>query len=1070
MTSYGLTDLCNEIGLTGAARSLKHIFDNAASLLRKWAKIRPGITNASQNKYKGITPYPVSNITTDYAHEWPVDFTPDSDAYGQIKALSQFVDLANDLAYDHTAWSPVSSFEVVVLSNTGTELSTNEVYNGSMDVHGDTYNHKIRCRINLSHPDAEHIGLEDVLGSTGKMAVWAVPSGSGNWKRKLNPAILSAAGGGVFDLDIATEAWEAATYTIYPLFVNGNLDQNNFSFPSNSVGVGSIIVKDVPSYPYVPLDAVIIADENQTAADVSQQTLHIPYSTGSFQLYGFNKDENGNFGTPTDVTHIWSSRSPGIVSIDPSTGLCTFQYPGTATIDLTGRQRYYASINEKTNYVILDCSITIAISISPTTVEMGTGNHTTAQVTGSVSPNNAINRRIEYTSSDSSKVSVQSGASSVESDIPITIYAVAVGSANIIAKAWGDQSKTATCAVNVRQGCTGIAITESSLILYTTSDPVTLHTNVQPNNAYNQAVSFSSSNPNVATVDANGKVTPVGVGTCTITGTTQDTYYSAQQYSDTVSVEVKNPATTLVGVRIDGYNGSIQVGTSVTLKIMGVYADGHAEDKTYANGWSGYTSIYSLSSVGTFTGIAEGNATLTATYGGFSASIPISAYIVHVTSVSLNKASTTILIGGTDQLTATVLPANANNKAVTWSSSNTSVATVSSNGLITAVGVGSCTITVTTQDGGKTATCAVTVNPIPVTGVSLNTSGQTISIGDTYQLVATVTPSNATNKAVTWSSSNTSVARVSSNGLVTAVGAGSAVITVTTQDGGYTATCNIAVPNPAPVVDGIVISGYGGAVNIGSSFTLHVYYHYSDGTTGTTDIANANNWSGYGNNFSISGSGTFTATYEGSCYITYSTGGYTAQVYATASRYVSSIAITSYSTPVALGSGAVQWGITATWRYATNGYTTTTPTSGVTWSSDNSGIASVNSSGQVSPVAVGSTTIRASYGGQPASQSVTVTSQALSLTLSSYSVSMQDSSIDLSVSVTATEGATINVTSTNENLLYATYVSTTKLIRLTARGNASHDTTVNVTVTASKTGYSSVTKNLAVTILTDEPV
>ena len=718
MTSYGLTDLCNEIGLTGAARSLKHIFDNAASLLRKWAKIRPGITNANQNKYKGITPYPVSNIVNDYAHEWPVDFTPDSDAYGQIKALSQFVDLAHDLAYDHTAWSPVSSFEVVVLSNTGTELSTNEVYNGSMDVHGDTYNHKIRCRINLSHPDAEHIGLEDVLGSTGKMAVWAVPSGSGNWKRKLNPAILSAAGGGVFDLDIATEAWEADTYTIYPLFVNGNLEQNNFSFPSNYVGVGNIVVKDVPSYPYIPLDAVIICDANQVAADVSQQTLHIPYTTGSFQLYGFNKDENGNVGTPTDVTHIWSSRSPGIISVDPSTGLCTFQYPGQATIDLTGRQRYYAAINEKTNYVILDCSITIAISISPTTVEMGTGNHTSAQVTGSVSPSNAINRRIEYTSSDSTKVSVQSGASSVESGVPITIYAVAVGSANIIAKAWGDQSKTATCAVNVRQGCTGLAITESSLILYTTSDPVTLHTNVQPNNAYNQAVSFSSSNPNVATVDANGKVTPVGVGTCTITGTTQDTYYSAQQYSDTVSVTVNNPSPTVVGVRILGYSG--------------------------------------------------------------------------------------------------------------------------------------------------------------------------------------------------------------------------------------------------------------GGVNIGSSLVLHAYELLSNGQYGN-EVTNASNWTYNGNYFSLSGAGTFTAIYEGSTDITFTYNGMSDTLHQVpANRYVSSIAITSYSTPVALGSGAVQWGITATWRYATNGYTTTTPTSGVSWSSDNSGIASVNSSGQVSPVAVGSTTIRASYGGQSASHAIVV--------------------------------------------------------------------------------------------------
>lgn len=718
MTSYGLTDLCNEIGLTGAAQSLKYIYDNAASLLKKWSKIRPGITDATQNRYKGITPYPVNNITTDYNKNWPVDFTPDSDAYGPIKALSQFVDLANNLVYKHNNWEPATSFEVVVVSNGGAELSTNEVYNGSIDVHGDTYDHTIRCRIyNLNHPDAEHIGLEDVLGATGRMAVWAVPSGSGPWKRKPNPAVLTAVGGGVFDLDIASEAWEADTYTIYPLFVNGASQENNFSFPSAGIGVGSIVVKNVPDYPFIALDSVIICDDNQVAADVSQQTLHIPFSIGSFQLHGFNKDVNGNIGTPTDVTHGWSSRNTGVVTVDPNTGLCTFVSAGQATIDLTGYQHYFATLLSKSNWVVIDCTVVITISINPTTVEMGTGNHTSAQVTGSVAPINAINRRINYTSSNTNVVQVQNGTT-VESDIPVTINAIAVGSANVIAKAYGDQSKTATAVVNVRQGCTGLAITEATLALYLNGDPVTLHTNVQPNNAYNQAVTFESSNPGVATVDANGKVTPVGVGTCIITGKTQDTYYSAQQYSDTVSVTVSNPT---------------------------------------------------------------------------------------------------------------------------------------------------------------------------------------------------------------------------------------------------------------PVIDGIVISGYGGAVNIGSSFTLHVYYHYSDGTTGTTDIANANNWSGYGNNFSISGTGTFTATAEGSCIITYTVGGYTASVYATASRYVSSIAITTYQTPVTLGSSAVAWGITATWRIATNSYTTTTPaSSSVSWSSDNANIASVNSSGQVSPVAVGSTTIRASYGGMSASQAIVV--------------------------------------------------------------------------------------------------
>ena len=545
---------------------------------------------------------------------------------------------------------------------------------------------------------------------------------------------------------------------------------------------------------------------------------------------------------------------------------------------------------------------------------------------------------------------------------------------------------------------------------------------------------------------------------------------------------MKDPAQTITGIVIRGYSGGgVAIGDSITLHVYYQYYDGHIGnvDIAVANNWveQSYDQYFDLSGTGTFTAKSVGNPTIQyhhSTYGTVGQSV--SVYSVAVTGVTLNTNLVEIHTGDTYQLVATVAPSNATDKRVTWSGGMNRVWSIDANGLISANGdlEGGGYATVTTVDGNKTAQAEVRVTYIYPTSVTLNSSGETISIGNTFQLTATVLPNNATNKSVRYTSDNTSVATVDrSTGLVTAVAGGSAIITCTTVLGSKTATCNISVPNPAPVVDGIVISGYGGAVNIGSSFTLHVYYHYSNGDIGTEDIAVANKWVWDDSKFQISGTGTFTAIYEGSTDITYSTGtgGYSATVRgATASRYVSSIAITSYSTPVALGSGAVQWGITATWRYATNGYTTTNPTSGVTWSSDNSGIASVNSSGQVSPVAVGNTTIRASYGGKSASQSITVTSQALSLTLSSYSVSMQDSSIDLSVSVTATEGATISVTSANENLLYATYVSTTKLIRLTARGNASHDTTVNVTVTASKSGYSSVTKTLVVTILTDEPV
>ena len=171
---------------------------------------------------------------------------------------------------------------------------------------------------------------------------------------------------------------------------------------------------------------------------------------------------------------------------------------------------------------------------------------------------------------------------------------------------------------------------------------------------------------------------------------------------------------------------------------------------------------------------------------------------VAVTGVSLNKNATTIAIGANETLTATITPANADNQAVTWSSNNTAVATVNQTGKVTGVSAGTATITVTTQDGNKTATCTVTVpdpsaDPVAVTGVSLNKTSTSLTVGASETLTATVAPANATNQAVTWSSNNTAVASVDQNGKVTAVAAGTATITVTTQDGNKTATCTVTV-------------------------------------------------------------------------------------------------------------------------------------------------------------------------------------------------------------------------------------------------------------------------------------
>ena len=173
---------------------------------------------------------------------------------------------------------------------------------------------------------------------------------------------------------------------------------------------------------------------------------------------------------------------------------------------------------------------------------------------------------------------------------------------------------------------------------------------------------------------------------------------------------------------------------------------------------------------------------------------------VPLTNVTLNQATATLSIGGTVQLTATISPENATNRNVTWLSSNTSVATVNNSGVVTAVSAGTAIITVTTQDGNHIARCTITVSPanVPVTSITLPATSS-VNIGGTITLTATVLPANASNQNVTWSSNSTSVATVNNSGVVTGVSEGTAAITATTQDGGFTATSTVTVSSPLPM-------------------------------------------------------------------------------------------------------------------------------------------------------------------------------------------------------------------------------------------------------------------------------
>jgi uncharacterized protein YjdB len=246
------------------------------------------------------------------------------------------------------------------------------------------------------------------------------------------------------------------------------------------------------------------------------------------------------------------------------------------------------------------------------------------------------------------------------------------------------------------------------------------------------------------------------------------------------------------GISLDRSSISVSIGSSEQLNAS--VKPENAQNKTVR--WESSNPTVASVSAGLVTAKSKGTAIITARTGdgGYTATCTVTVS-QPVTGISLNQSSISIIKGKTYQLSASIQPSGASNRNVTWSSSNSNIATVSSSGKVSAKAAGTATITVTTKDGSKTAKCTVTVKnePIKVTGVSLNRSQITLFVGKSENLTAAVKPSNAANKGITWQSSNTNVATVDSSGRITARAEGTATITVKTNDNGKTAKCTVTV-------------------------------------------------------------------------------------------------------------------------------------------------------------------------------------------------------------------------------------------------------------------------------------
>ena len=490
-----------------------------------------------------------------------------------------------------------------------------------------------------------------------------------------------------------------------------------------------------------------------------------------------------------------------------------------------------------------------SISLDKPSLELQEGE--VAQLKATVLPKNATDTQVTWSSSNPEVASVDKSG---------LVTALTPGFVTITAMAG---QKTATCQVRVSKKqvpVSGITLDRYSLEMVE-GESAKITATILPQNATNATVTWSSSDSNIAVVDADGNVTAVKVGSATITAKAEDKTASC-------TVKVSSSVIPVSSISLDKANVTVTEGESFRL-VASVMPE-NATDKT-VNWSSSDETLASVDQNGYVKALAAGVASITAQAGDKTASCTVTINQLHVSvgSIILNKTSLFLVEGDSETLVATVQPDNASNKTVTWSSSDESIATVNEQGKVTAVKEGYATITAKAED--KTAECQVTVSKreIPVSSIVLNTNNVEMIEGESVRLVATVSPANATNASITWSSSNEAVATVDQQGLVTALKEGAADITA--QAGDKTATCKVQVKPLVVPVTSIALNKTSLSLKEGESETLVATVSPDNATDKTVTWSSTNT-----SVATVDASGRVTAIKEGTATITAKAGDKTA--------------------------------------------------------------------------------------------------------------------------------------------------------------------------------------------------
>ncbi|HSQ29801.1 MAG TPA: Ig-like domain-containing protein [Gemmatimonadaceae bacterium] len=746
-------------------------------------------------------------------------------------------------------------------------------------------------------------------------------------------------------------------------------------------------------------------------------------------LQAVAKDPDGKIVSTASV--VWSVKDPAIASVS-NTGVVTGLALGTTEVaaSASGKSGIAAITVQKTPVA--------SVVVRPNHIDATPGAHTPLTAIAYDAANNLLSdRAVIWTSSND-------GVATVDATGMVT--AVAAGNATITGTAEG---KSDAATITVTQGAVAtVAVTPSPLTITVgqTSQLAATARDANNNPVIGRPVSWSSDNAAIATVSSTGLLTAVAAGTATITATIDGK-------DGTAAITVSNVPVASVALQPPGAN--MAKGSSIQFSAVVKDANGTIVTGRVVTWSSSNTSVVIVDASGIASAVGAGTATVSATCEGVTGTAPVTVSIITVASVTVTPSPASVSTGGTVTLTATVKDASGNvltGQIVAWSTSNPGIATVSSTGVVTGVAAG--TVTITASSGGKSGTSTVTVTTAPVGSVTVSPSSTTIIIGQSTTLTATVKDinGNTVSRAVTWSSSNTAKATVNSSGVVTSVDTGKVTITATSE--GVSGTASVTIL-PVPVAS-VTVSPSSATIGVGKTVTLSavtkdangnvltgrtITWSTSDATVATVSSTGVVTGAGSGGK-----TATITATSEGKSG--------TATITVTLVP-VGSVTVTPSPASVIVGQTTQ---LTATVK-DTNGLVVTDRT--VTWTSSNTAIATVSSTGLVTGVTIGGpVTISAKAETKTGTSSVTVTPVPVA------TVTVQPTSATILQNQTTTFAAVTK--DANGNVLTGRTItwssSSTTVATINSSGTATGGAAGVTTITATsegKSGTASLTVNLA---------